>query len=368
MPRRKTNEEFLLEISDLVGDEYTVLEEYKNSTQKILFQHNTCGHSFYMKPNHFLRGQRCTHCNKTKRKTIDGFKNDVFEVVGDEYEVLSTEYINNKTKIDIKHNVCGHILHITPNGFLRGNRCIYCSGKLKKDTYQFQKEMYNLVGDEYSLVSEYTTTMDKVTLLHNCCGHKFQVTPNHFLRGSRCPKCQGVYRKTLEDFKKEVSLITDDEYSVVGDKYINTSSKILMKHNACGNIFNVVPNNFLSNYTRCPACKISSKGELAISSFLDNNNIDYISQKTFDDFKDKKYLSYDFYIPDKNILIEYQGIQHEKPIDFFGGKKHFDYQKSHDDMKRKYAKDNGFILIEIWYYDYKNIEDILVSRLLKQSA
>ena len=70
-------------------------------------------------------------------------------------------------------------------------------------------------------------------------------------------------------------------------------------------------------------------------------------------------MSFDFYIPDWNILIEFQGIQHEKPVDFFGGEEQFLIQQEHDRRKRKYAEDNNIKLLEIWYYEIKSIPYIL---------
>ena len=84
-------------------------------------------------------------------------------------------------------------------------------------------------------------------------------------------------------------------------------------------------------------------------------------KKTFDGlvgFKDSL-LSYDFYLPDYNKLIEYQGKQHEYAVDWFGGEKQLEKQKAYDALKREYAKINGYDLIEIWYYDFNNIDSIL---------
>jgi very-short-patch-repair endonuclease len=80
-------------------------------------------------------------------------------------------------------------------------------------------------------------------------------------------------------------------------------------------------------------------------------------------------LSYDFYLPNHNLLIEYQGVQHEKPIDFEGkGKKYakqiFKKQQEHDKRKREYAIINSINLLEIWYWDFDNIEEILTEILL----
>lgn len=74
-------------------------------------------------------------------------------------------------------------------------------------------------------------------------------------------------------------------------------------------------------------------------------------------------LSYDFYIPTSNVLIEYQGEQHEKPFNYFGSEKKLTIQKEHDKRKKIYAESNGIYLLEIWYWDFNNIEKILTDKL-----
>jgi len=81
------------------------------------------------------------------------------------------------------------------------------------------------------------------------------------------------------------------------------------------------------------------------------------SQKKFNDLKDKSYLKYDFYLPEKNTLIEFNGKQHYKEIAFFGGRKKFLKQKHHDWLKRKYAIKNNIKLLIIKYDD--SISEIL---------
>lgn len=63
MPRRKTNEEFLKEVYDLVGEEYTPLENYKLSATKILFEHNKCNEKFMARPSEFLKRAICPICS-----------------------------------------------------------------------------------------------------------------------------------------------------------------------------------------------------------------------------------------------------------------------------------------------------------------
>lgn len=128
----------------------------------------------------------------------------------------------------------------------------------------------------------------------------------------------------------------------------------------CGNECDVTSNLLVSGRTQSCGC-IKSHGETNIKRFLSDINIAYEYQKTFDNLLGTQNgkLSYDFYLPDYNLLIEYQGEQHDKPIGFFGGKEQFLCQQKHDCIKREYAENNGYKLLEIWYWDYNNIDKIL---------
>lgn len=74
-------------------------------------------------------------------------------------------------------------------------------------------------------------------------------------------------------------------------------------------------------------------------------------------------LSYDYYIPCNNTLIEYQGKQHYLPLEFFGGENQLIIQQEHDRRKREYAFSNGYEFIEIPYWEYDNIENILCNKM-----
>ena len=69
-------------------------------------------------------------------------------------------------------------------------------------------------------------------------------------------------------------------------------------------------------------------------------------------------LTYDFYLPKYNLLIEYQGEFHDNSVSY---QSEFDFalQIEHDNRKRQYTNDNNIQLLEIWYWDFNNIEKIL---------
>lgn len=281
----------------------------------------------------------------TKRKTDEEFKQEIFSLVKDEYVFLEP-YQGNKNKIKVRHNKCGNVYEVTPNNFMRGSRCPYCSGKHQKTDEEFKHLVYTLVGNDYVLLDKYVNTMTKLRVRHNKCGNVYEVIPNNFLSGKRCPYCYGKHQKTDEEFKQEVYDLVGNDYTFL-DSYVTTHTKLKVKHNKCGNVYEVKPNDFLSGH-RCPYCS-SPKGELITTKILKTLGIDYEPQQTFDDLKDKTYLSYDFYIPSQNILIEYQGIQHYEPIEYFGGEATFKKQQKHDQIKLDYAKENGYNLIAVPY-------------------
>lgn len=110
--------------------------------------------------------------------------------------------------------------------------------------------------------------------------------------------------------------------------------------------------HFLNSNYGCSLCGISASkhrkitiGEQKIKDFLKNNKIKYKKEKTFNNLKDKSYLRYDFYLPDYNLLIEYDGEHHYKNIYHYGEENNLDRVKKHDKMKDNYAKEHNIDLI-----------------------
>lgn len=132
----------------------------------------------------------------------------------------------------------------------------------------------------------------------------------------------------------------------------------------CGEEIIVRSSALLHGYTKSCGC-MKSHGEYYISTYLLSNSINFEKQKKFSDLLGVGggNLSYDFYLPNHNMLIECQGEQHERPIEYFGGEEQFIIQQEHDRRKREYAKDNGYKLLEISYKDYNNIENILTKAI-----
>lgn len=146
------------------------------------------------------------------------------------------------------------------------------------------------------------------------------------------------------------------EYKILSP-YISDKEKILIDFN-CGHEPNWISPNNLKKDTECPVCS-ESKGEKIIRQYLENNNIAFVQEYRFDDCKHKRSLPFDFYIPKYNLCIEFDGEQHYKAYDYFGGENVFKDTKIRDEIKNKYCKENEINLLRIPYWELDNVEDIL---------
>ena len=274
MPRKKTDAEFRKEVFELVGDEYTVLDKYVDSQTKIRMKHNKCGNIWLVGPSHFLHKTRCPKCQakqaqNQRRRTDAQFKKEVFDLVGDEYTVID-KYTNTNTALRIRHNKCGYIWSILPYRFLHnGKRCPRCrfkenGVKRRRTNKQFQQRVKALVGNEYTVLDKYINSNIKITIRHNKCGYVWKVKPHNFLRGTRCPQCSAkhagkLHLKTNDQFQQEIKDLVGNEYTVL-DKYTKGTVKIRMRHNKCGYVWKIKPDNFLSG-TRCPQCSLIKRSK-----------------------------------------------------------------------------------------------------------
>ncbi|MDF9599575.1 hypothetical protein P7D15_00175 [Bacillus cereus] len=254
MTKKKTHEEFVKEVKTFVGNDYVVIGTYRGSKERIRIKHLLCNHEWDVFPYQFLHRSKCSHCGKG-RKTKEQFQKDVSNQWGDEYIVIG-EYINNRTKVQMKHLVCGREWAFTPLNLKKCKGCTTCNSKrikrYKKTHADFIKEVYENVKNEYKVLGTYKNNREKILMQHTTCGNEWLVTPKNFLtNNSRCPACNSK-QKGIKDFKKKVNQIVGDEYIVVGE-YINNKTKIRMLHRKCGEIVEIAPNNF-SKGCRCSKC------------------------------------------------------------------------------------------------------------------
>ena len=93
-------------------------------------------------------------------------------------------------------------------------------------------------------------------------------------------------------------------------------------------------------------------------------------QKVFSECRDVNPLPFDIYLPDFNVLIEYQGEQHYHAISFESSddKKRYDkliYTQRHDEIKKEFCRKNKIPLLCIPYWEFDNLEYYLFDNLVK---
>lgn len=309
--------------------------------------------------------------------TTKDFDKRVKDLGNKEYELLS-EYINVKTKVTIRHLVCKNIYEVRPDAFTSGQRCPKCFGNNRKTN----KDLIDILGDEYELLSEYINNKTKVKVKHLACKTEYETLADHILRkrGYKCPKCKGnrvhlLLKKTSEQFQKDLNrFIGNNDYKLVSE-YVNQKNKVKVKHLLCETEFEAIPNKILYGSKRCPKCfPNKSLGEMLVEQYLINNEYIYSTQYTFNNCMSEKgnLLRFDFAVfNDKNILqalIEYDGQQHYYPVKIFGGEKEYNMQKINDLKKDEYCRKNNINLVRI-HYDINNYEllnDFLVDKIIKK--
>ncbi|MDK0740175.1 hypothetical protein P7A62_00485 [Clostridium perfringens] len=348
---RKSKEVYEVFCELLENANYKLISEYVNNSSKVELECDKA-HKYFVAPRNFKSGSRCPICysNHTELAKLDFIK----QVEKEGYKVIG-EYKNATTKVEIECNK-QHRYKVTPNNFKRGYRCPICSGKSKE--YAKLDFIKQVEKNGYKLIGNYVNNSTKIELECNK-GHRYFVIPNSFKKGFRCPICSGFHSETSKlDFIKQVE---SENYKVIG-KYVNSYTKIELECDKHHRYF-VIPSSFKSG-NRCPYCNTVSHGEILAKKILDEYSCKYETQKKFDGLVGLNggQLSYDFFV-DNYLLIEIQGEQHYKSFKYYGGEEKFKRQLEHDRLKREFAKEHGYELLEIPYFGSNKLE--ILERMLR---
>lgn len=245
--------------------------------------------------------------------------------------------------------------------------CPYCFGKRNTEDAQKLVKNKNIV-----FLSEYLGSEKPIKCMCKECGN---IWVNNrpidlFKRDVGCPECARKIkgdkrRKSQNQFEDEMKIIYPN-IKVVG-KYINTHTLIQCECEKCKTIWESYPSNLLNQSAGCPTCN-SSVGERKLIEFLEKYNINYKTQKTFDECKDIKKLKFDAYDIDNNIALEFQGEQHYSPIDFDTNNESkaildFKALQHRDNIKIEYCKNNNIKLVHIPYWERNNVENFLLQNV-----
>ena len=377
-----------------------------SKTTYIQIKHKYCNSIYEIQTGAFInRGYRCKKCCGSYENSFAYYIEQELEEPIEKYwdfekNVLNPYCIskNHKNKIFIKcqeKNYHGSY-ETSCTRFINGNKCSYCYNRKTHPKDSFAQ--YHIDNTDKDFLEKYwdyekntlnpweiaPNTHKKVWIkcqseeineLNGLMKKEYHnsnyMTCNAFTSGYRCGYCGNNTNKIhpydsfgYHHFDKVLSWHPDNEISPFRVGF-GSKRKFKFICEKCDYIWSSNLNNISSGDNWCPKCNMSH-GERIIARWLQTNNIPYKHEITNGKLLGVNggLLSYDFYLPDYNALIEYQGRQHSEYIPgLHQSYNDFKIQQEHDRRKREYAKDNNIRLIEIWHWDFENIEKILEKEI-----
>lgn len=320
---------------------------------------------FKQRTDSHLKGAICRKCKDDKYyKASISYENFILksnEIHDNKYEYPEQEFSKRCQKIKIICKDHGEFCQ-EANNHINGSGCPKC-GKIT-----ISKKLKNSKDDIEDILKRVYANNKNIEI-KNCCYKDSRSKINLFckkhgiiimfyytaLKGNGCKYCneEDRIKQCEKDFIELSREIWGDKYNYSDFK--GWTKKVKIEYD--GKFYFQHPYNHIKGFL--PFKNISG-GEYKIKSIFEKKEyLSYITQKTFYDLKFIKKLRFDFYLPKLSVCIEFNGIQHYKSIEHWGGDKRFEHIKKCDDIKKKYCEKNNIKLIIISYLDFYNIEKIL---------
>lgn len=366
---------FINKVKKIHSEKYDYsLVNYVNYHQNITVICNIEGHgNFEVTPdNHHYRKSGCPICGRLKsslkqRKSQNEFIQEFKKLFKNNYSLKKLNYQGAKIPVVI---ICkDHGEHsITPDSILRGNNpCFDCGlierGLKRRNTTSYFIEKAQLIhGDKYDYSkSKYIKAKKLIKII--CKKHgEFDQQADIHLGGGGCDKCgyEKISQKKRNSIEKVIRIFEEKrgkarfDYSLIQQNYKSNKSILTIRCIAHNKIFYQSANDHAVS-GGCEDCKYKSIGEELIMSILGEKNIEFIHNwGKHNCILSKGKAKFDFYLPNQNLIIEYDGEQHFKPVQFGTMSKkeafkEFKIRKRHDKMKNIWARNNKINFLRIKY-------------------
>jgi hypothetical protein len=283
--------------------------------------------------------------------------------------VRLSDYTTAQKKINFQCLICNYVWETIPRNICnRGRGCPNCSKKARINNDIVDQRLSNR---HIKRIGDYKGIKTRLNFQCLQCNHIWLGYPTNVLHhGYGCPKCAGVAKLNNESIDAN---LTDRNITRIQD-YINSKNMIQFQCDDCHFIWKAIPRNIYGNkLAGCPICSGIKINENLIFLTLRKHDIQFDPQ--FKLMHGGKFLKADFYIKQFNLIIEYNGAQHYRPVRFGGISQHqaeinFINQIKRDDLLKALCVVNGFRLLEIdgrnfTYQKLINLIEILIESEFK---
>ena len=366
-------------------------ERYKELVLSLIEQQEKDAKAYFDSYEPYNRHvRRYSYSTENQNRTKDMFISELQDIYGDLYDYSSVIYKNRKTEVTLfckKHSLS---FQRTPANLLKGYGCPCCNKELGRtykntvevayiperrnlrwDTDRFIKESEYIFGKgtfDYSKC-HYVNSKTPVTLIHVSTGKEFSVRPTEHLRHPAYRDNESKYYEGTTDEQKIYYYADCVRRELTSKVYIPMQHVESYKRFKCicpihGEFFTDLIN--IHKGVGCPDCtpKGESLGERAVRRYLQQKGIEYIQEYTI---RDKRYFDtfarIDFYVPGKNMFIEFQGEQHYNIAvsKITHNSRRWQQQKKRDNHLRAYSESKGISLVEV-PYTYRNNVSVFLDK------
>lgn len=297
-----------------------IMFEYKNKKYVIEYQCSPISTDYIER--HELYDTAGINVQKSRAKTEEQFRKELAEKQPN--LIPNDKYINSETKYHCICKIHNVDVYKTPQKYLYRNQgCNLCAIERSKTAIRYTDESYSELLEHYNptleKLSEFKGVKKRINLRCKICGYEWNpiaettIGENHL----GCPKCAGNAIKTPEEFREELKI--SHPYLILKSDYIRSNIPIKVHCTRCGSDYEITPNK-LQQGQQC-LCYKESHSEFKTRIWLTEHNIKFEKEVTFDNLvgiSEERQLSYDFYVPKYNTLIECQGEQHDHEEDNTG--------------------------------------------------
>ena len=237
----------------------------------------------------------------------------------------------------------------------------------RKSPEQYEKEFYEIHGDNLTLLETYTKRSEKLKVKCNKCGNIIYKQACKMIGPTPegCYICSGKnHFKTKETLQDEVDKLYPNKYIIVGE-YVKARQPLEIINKKCGHSYYISPDNLLRG-KGCAKCTIRQSSYMDLTEeILNKYHIKFEKEKRFKDCKDIRCLPFDYYLEDYNLCIEVDGQFHYLSVGSSFTTKYMNLPEvqRRDKIKTDYCKNNNIGLLRLPYYEKDNFETMIIDTL-----